>query len=275
MGERFNPAHVNIAQAAFREVARGVLHYPMLRNETIIASPDGLRRAQEEFLGERRGLITIQMHFAQTDPVWNINDTTEKRGLRSVPMSGPVARHQTYPGLLLLGRTVGINMTSVVTEETMKRAERKGEKVSYKQGDGVERYLSESERTLRKGGHVFVAQSGSRTAHLTQQEKRGPSAGVIGTMLGRGLDKFGIHFVAFEIDGLEDYSQKRGFNIGQKYKVIHGNTYSAREFSELVAGPQREGQSDKQYNARVGLGTEAVVYEELARIAPSAYLLRT
>lgn len=145
------PAQVSIGQRAFRETAvRGALHLPLLRNETVMAVEYGLPRLKHEFLDNKKGAITIGMHFCQTDPIWSINDTTEERGYRGVPMSGPIAKHQTFPGLVKMAHLAGVELTTVVTPETMKRANAKGNPKNLKQGDGFREYMSTSAETIKK-----------------------------------------------------------------------------------------------------------------------------
>jgi len=276
MSERYGekPTQINSGQRVFREaVIRGALHYPLLRNETVMAVEYGLPRLLHEFLDNQKGAITIGMHFCQTDPVWSINDTTEERGYRSVPMSGPIAKHQTFPGLVKMAHLAGVELTTVVTTETMKRANKKGNPKGLKQGDGFREYTSKSAETIKNGGLVFISPNATREPNLIKDEQ-GVVTALLTTLAKKGVAGFGIHFVAFEIDGLQDYSRKAGYNLFQKYRVIHGNTYSIAEFMRLAAGEIKQGETTQEIQKRAIRNVETIVFNELGRIAPSAYLLR-
>lgn len=268
------PAQIGTKQKILREAYRGALHYPILRNTTVNAVDYGLPRLKHEFLDKKKGVITIAMHFSQADPVWSINDTTEERKYRNVPISGPIAKHQAFPGLVKLVSHAGIDLTSVVTSETIKKAQEKGNPKKLTRGDGLRNYIEQSAETIRKGGIVFVSPNATRNPNLVKDEQ-GVVTGLLTALAIKKVTKFGIHFVAFEIEGLQDYSKKKGYNFFSKYKVIHGNTYSIDEFMILAAGEIIDGETKLETHKRAVRNIESTVFSELGRIAPSAYLLKT
>lgn len=261
---------VNTFQGSFREFARGVAHYPVFRNETLDAQ-QGLQKLREG-LRHGTGGIIISTHFSEVDPVWIMNDATEKIGLRNIPILQPIASDRTYGGIILkLGEAAGVKIMPIVTPDAAERAEKRGEKLE--KGQGLDEYFKKAAEVLDRGGLVSMPYTATRQPDLRLNERDDVTTKFIYEMTQAGVSNFNIHFAAPELPGVTDYSTRdvRKYNAFQKHIIHHGATYSIDEVLTMCRD-NTEGISERRQKFNTVRNVGKLTYEELRKIVPSSYL---
>ena len=275
------PAHVNPAQMAFREFARGhIFHYLAFNNES--QDPFGGLKILHEHLRKRKeGVVVVEMHFSQIDPAWALNDVTEKMGFRSIPVTQPIAADRTPFYLPLAARFAGINMVKVVSPDVKERADKKDPNNKVVQGAGMTEYMHKAVEIVKKGGIVGSPTQATREPQLKLNDgNQAVTTKLLVGLIRAGLEDFAIHFVAFDMKGLngkEDYESKkrRRYNRWKKHTTIHGGTYTLAEFlklAEVELPPETSARKKAAIIAGNFAKIELFVYQEQARIAPDSYL---
>jgi len=265
-------AGINPLQVVWREAARGILRHPLLRTEGSVDDFGGLEKLCE-YVGQGKGGIVVEMHFSTSDPLWAIDSITKNQA-KSVKITAPIAKHQAFFGLLPFAKSIGVKAIKVVTPESKYRADKKGEN-DLKRGEGTLQYLDEAAPTVRDGGIVVVASNATRKPKLTL-DKDGVVTRLIKGLYDRGvsIEDSWIHFVAFEIPGLENYGDKkvRGLKLFKKYKVIHGETITLNELLNRAKIDIKENETRDKWRQRNLQNIEEAVFSEQAKIAPKEYL---
>jgi hypothetical protein len=277
------PSHVNPMQMGFREFTRGHLfHYLFFNNES--KDPfGGLAKLHEEFLRKKKGGVIVEMHFSQVDPAWALNDVTERIGFRSIPATQPIASDRAPFYLPFVTRLAGINMVRVVSPDVKKRANVKNPDNKLVKGSGVAEYIRKAVNTVKKGGVVGTPPQATREPQLVQSNKdQAVVTNLIAGFLKEGVEDFAIHFVAFDMKGLnrkEDYESKkrRRYNMFKKHTTIHGNTYTLSELLTLAGIEFNPNDTQRQKAVKIFRSfenIESIVYHELESIVPQSYLPR-
>lgn len=264
-------AEINPVQVVWRKAARGILRYPLLRTQESVDNFAGFEKLCE-YVGQGKGGIVVEMHFSTSDPLWAIDGVTKNQA-ENVKVTAPIAKHQAFFGLLPFARSIGVKAIKVVTPESKMRADNKGEN-GLKRGDGTLQYLNEAAPTIQDGGIVVVASNATRKSKLTF-DKDGVVTRLIKGLYDRGvsIDDKWIHFVAFEIDGLSNYGDKkvRGLNLVKKHKIIHGETITLKELLERSGLQMRENETKEEWKERALPFIEELVYNQEKQIVPQAY----
>lgn len=269
MKEKLQPK-VSPLHGSLRELFRGAIHYPILRNET--RDPFGGLLKMQEGIRQGTGAVVIFTHFSEVDPVWMMNGVTEKIGMRNIPILQPIASDRTYGGAIIkLSGAVGIDLSPIVTPDAKERALHAGKLVT--QGDGLETYMEKAAKTLQEGGIVSTPYFATRQPHLSESGP-GVTTKLLYEMQNRGVQDFNIHFAAPEILGVKDYREKRKFNLFTKHIINHGETYSIQEFLELCGGESIPGETERRKKYRALKNVEKTAYEAFKKIVPTGYMPR-
>ncbi len=268
------PIHINKAQAVWRETVRKILRYPLLKTQESADNLGGLERLCE-FIAQGKGGIVVETHFSTSDPLWAL-DSVMVNQAKDVKASAPIAKHHAFFGLLPFAKSIGVRAIKVTTPETKRLADEKGEN-NLRRGNGTLEYMNEAAETVKDGGIVVIATNAHRKSQLTFDE-----SGVV-TRLIKGLHERGIslsdawiHFVSFEMNGIQDYENKkvRGLNFFKKHKVNHGETLTVSELL-LKAGIEiKESETRDEWKERALGSIENAVYNRFVNIVPTAYLPR-
>ncbi len=246
-------ANVGFLQHAARKLTTTVLSHTVFRSERT-DNGHGIDKAKE-VLRQGNGLIIVINHFSLKDPPQAINEVFLHREMGSKKVVAPVAYHMDKDWYHKLGKIIGVTLTPVVTENSVKEGKNNGHKLN----EGKIEYLNESTQLLKKGGVVVLAPQGTRMSYLGQPDKP-----IIGTIMAgakkNGLEKFAFLFMGFRVEGVDNYSDKkvRGFNLLKKYGINIGACLTNHELMEKAGGDFR--------------AVDRIAYEELRKIVPPNYI---
>lgn len=248
-----HPAEITPRQKVARKATRAILSVA-LPQERQDADSNGLARA-EQLHQEGYGIIVLINHFSRTDPIHAMEAMVKSPEFANQRISAPIAKHQAVTGIVGLGQATGIMLHEVVTQQTIESAEKKGKTQNLKLGDGNMPYVRDATQTLLDGGIVIMAPQATRRPILEFDPQKQPVRALL--LWARNNPKIAIHFIALGIEGLGDYSKKRGTNIGTRYQIIHGPTFKRSEAEEQAGG---------------GKDIDRWAFEELVKIVPKEYL---
>lgn len=252
-------------QKAFRHGARHLLEPWFLPSEEIHIQ-DGMKRA-EELHRDGYGILALITHFSRRDPVQAMDVFMKSKEFVDVPITGPIARHQTVKGLVPpVGRRMGVDMHPVVTPQTMEKALTVGNPEMLKLGDGSLGYVRAATKALQNGEVVIMAPQTTRRPTLEYNGE--DSVRGLLRVAGKKNDKIGIHLMTFGIPGTENYADTKGFNFFHSYDVFHGPTFTLTEALELS-----EANAAKHGIEAGGMDNiDRFVFDELEKISPFHYL---
>lgn len=194
-----------------REVARIMLS-PFLRSD-IIKDPecDGLADF-EKMLLEGFGGVVVFKHFSHKDPPLILKEIASlSKVVRRRNMIAPTSSHHVWPGEITLANMLGIKLDKIVTENTVKRAVRKG-KPEPKLGEGNIEFLRDAVKVVSEGGTLFIAPEGERRPDLIPYYERAQdqtpkrSMGFFITAARRSnVESIAFLFVDLRLAGRENY----------------------------------------------------------------------
>lgn len=251
-----------------RLMVRGVF-YPLSRSEQVHVT-DGMERAAQ-LHREGYGILNLITHFSRRDPITAMDSVIGHEEFRNERIVAPIAHHQNFLSFAeKFGNMTGVNMHDVVTPETMRRANRKGNPDGLKQGQGLLGFQRAASKALANGEVVVMAPQATRVPHLEYNEYGDGEASVKGVLRiasGQTTD-IGIHLMAFELPGAIDYGQVAGFNWFKKYHVLHGPTFTMdealQEASQMAPDPEAK-------NAGFD-NVDKFIMAEYAKFVPESYL---
>lgn len=263
------PSDINFGKKLIRRGVGAITERSIFRGESIDAIEGGLKRA-EDLNEEGYGLIMLILHFSRRDPMQAMNEIIRSK-MRDREISGPIAAHQTVHGIATwIARRMGINMDTVVTKQTNEKARING-KPERMVGYGSLKYMRNAKEALLNGGVMVVAPQATRETTLEYDGQKTVGGLLNFAVLRPGNEKVAMHFVSFGIDGTDDYGEKSGFNLRDKYQVTHGPTFTVEEaLAEAAKLSQDENDEDAGIN-----NIDRFVFDQLAQISPAAYLPKT
>lgn len=195
----------------------------------------GSLSAFDERLRSSHGAVGLIPHFSKGDfQVILCGLLKNSKELIRRPILIPIAAHQRPQYLDWLCKKADINLATIITLDTRKKAKQlqeKGRPIPWEGLDpeaAMDTYLNRVALVLNEGGVVLVAPQGGRRGLLT------PFKGKPVARLEEKAQEMGIHDLAYftvglEIPGTEDYSQLRGLNIRRQHRVTLGQITNRNE----------------------------------------------
>lgn len=203
-------------------------------------SANGLARA-EQLLADGYGLIICANHFSRGDPVRIFDEIIFKSNvMRKRRLAVAVASHQFDNILKFSGKLLNLQLLPVVTDETIKL--NKASQDDRHRIKSLFSYLTKSTETLKQAGIVLLFPQGTRQTQLTISE-RGP-VGVLMRFLNGKVDRLAFLCTGLGINGVSDYSREKtgGLNLGRKYQMVIGQTWTWQEILQQVSTAQEVNQ---------------------------------
>lgn len=242
-----------------REVARLMLS-PFLRSD-IIKDPecDGLADF-EKMLLEGFGGVVVFKHFSLKDPPLILKEIASlSEVVRGRHIIVPTSSHQVWRGEVRLARMLGIQLNKIVTENTVKKAVRKG-KPEPKLGEGNTQFLRDAVGIISEGGILFIAPEGERKPNLKpyyeraqDQTPKRPMGFFVTAARRSNVENIAFLFVDLRLTGRENYWGKNSFNPLNKYEVRIGRALTLRQVMETAG--------------KIGDVDEKVIFPEMQRTA--------
>lgn len=204
----------------------------------IASGRENLEEAAEFVEREGVGLSIKINHFSRSDPLQAMLAATMHPSFADRRIVAPIAAHQTLPKHVRFverSMRVGVELFPVVTRNTIERARAKGKAEGLSAGQGSMQYLSRAAEVLMHGGIDVSAPQGERQGYLKPFDGR-PFATFVQMMRRRQVDNFGVLFLGFELEGVENYHNVRGFNVCREYSINFGKFFSRDSMLEAAGG---------------------------------------
>jgi len=232
-----NNSSINNFRYVIRGATRALTGSTVFRSERIIEPGTNGLSDFEEKISEGYGGVIIMKHFSLKDPPQAIRDIVfSTPTLIRKRVLAPNAQHQIYPGVKMMGRIMGVKIAPIVTENTVKKALKRG-KPTPTLNEGSVEFVREAVDYLRQGQLVVIAPEGERRDNLEPYTK--PTIG----LLVAGAQRDGVNEIMFLTVDLRvagsDYS-RRGFNLLSRYEVRVGRALSLDQMMELAGGSLRK-----------------------------------
>ncbi|OGH13011.1 MAG: hypothetical protein A2687_01205 [Candidatus Levybacteria bacterium RIFCSPHIGHO2_01_FULL_38_26] len=230
-------AYIPKRHQTFRALVEKTLtHTPLFRSE--ILYPERLGKARE-VLQNGTGLCIVANHPSRKETVQMFQIPFGDKEFRKREIVAPVALHQKFPFMDTLSRIFAVDLKYIVTEETIKQAEKKGAH-GLRKNQGVSKYINNALGVLSNGGILILFPQGTRRETLYSSENP-QTIGSLMLYAKRADVRMGFLFVGVDLaEEVEDYSKTRGFNIFKKYKLTIGETLTDNEVLEKAGGNLRE-----------------------------------
>jgi len=215
---------------------RFVAHTPFFRSE--IVNPERLEDARN-ILRKGMGLCLVANHFSQTETINIYKIPFGDPELRKRRVVAPLAEHQKRFFIDPLSHLLGVSVKYVVTDETVRRAEEKGEPVP-KKNEGAVEFMEDALEILSQKGILILFPQGTRRESLYPLENP-KTVSILMKRAKRNKVRLGFLFVGVDLaEEVEDYSKVRGFNVFKKSKLIIGNSLTDEELLTQAGGDLKE-----------------------------------
>lgn len=247
--EVFIPERYQRRRAVFEKIITSI---PIFRSE--IVNPEKLESAKE-ILSEM-GLVLVLNHFSRKETAQVFQIPFRDKEFRKRKILASVAKHQKLFFMDPLSRLLGVDLRYIVTEETVRRAERKGRSIPNK-NEGAVKFMDDALETLSGGGIMILFPQATRRETLYSPDNP-RTIGVFMARAKRNGVRMGFMFVGVDLDGdVDDYSKVDGYNWRKKYKLTIGNSITDEDL--LAQAGDRLGEVDK------------VAYKELEGLVSPKY----
>src|SRR3989344_4445063 len=278
-----------------RRIAAETLDRPSLFPHEILAIHDNALENAIDHLQNGTGLVVYFNHFSMRDPAEVLKDLVLiAPDLLSYDIAGPLAYHQTYPGLLPLAQSFDISLKPVVTSDTEKKhkdytrptvgqraqivydalhqtvREKKVQKLQLRRRLRKDEkhtlaldYLETAGETLKSGNIVIIAPETGRRDRLTPFPKR-PLGMLVDSAVTQGVEK--IAFLPISVIDLDSNEYKvSGFNRKHRYGLTIGACLTLDDILDVA----EEG-SDQPLSPRQRFNVvDKVLYNRLRDLFPA------
>lgn len=217
--------YISTKEYASRMIWKNVLEHTILRSEVI--DKNGSLKKAREAAEHGETVIVVITHPTRTDPVHEMIAIANMKEFANKQILAPIALHQYKFPWNWLAEETGVLLDPLVTESTLKKKGYENEEL----GKGEEKFRNDSIDAINVGRPIVIAIQGTRSSLLGE-----PTKNTLGKLVAdvdrdplAKTKKYSFLFVANEIKGVEDYSQKNGFNFSKKYTVNVGAFLSKEE----------------------------------------------
>ncbi len=223
-----------------RRATKAVLGSLLFRSEIITGQQsNGFADFENKILGGYGGIIVLK-HFSLKDPPQVIKDIIFSSPiLIEREVLAPNALHQIYPGVMLIGRILGIKIDPIVTENTVTKARERGKAVIPELNEGSKEFVRDAIDYLKRGQLVVIAPEGERRNNLEPYGKNS-----IGALLGAArLAKANVALLTVDLrvaGAGEGYWNRSRFNPLAKYEVRIGRCLTGGEVLSMANGRWRD-----------------------------------
>lgn len=233
--ETYIPQTEQSFRADLEGFVRFVASTPFFRSE--IVNPERLEAARE-ILRKDMGLCIVANHFSQRETVLIYQIPFGDQELRERPVVAPLAEHQKLFFMDPLSDDLGLSVKYIITEETVRRAKKKGKPIPTKK-EQLEReieFMKDALEILSRGGILILFPQATRRETLYSPDNP-RTVGLLMAKAKRSNVRLGVLFVGVDLaKAVEDYSKVRGFNFFKKYKLTIGNTLTDEELLTQAGG---------------------------------------
>lgn len=238
VSEIYRPEDISLSEAQIRQRRRYRTVLSKIFRIRVASGRDNLEEAAEFTKREGAGVSIKINHFSRTDPLRAIFAATIHPTFADKRMVAPIAAHQTLPEWLRFverSKSCGVELFPIVTKNTLARARAKGKAEGLSVGQGSMQYLNRAAEILKRGGVDISAPQGERQAYLEPFDGR-PFSTFVQMMRRKKVDNFGVLFVGFELEDVDNYQKASGLNVTRTYSVNFGNFYTRDAMLKAVDG---------------------------------------
>lgn len=234
--ELYQPEDISLSEAQIRQRRRYRLVASKFFKTRVASGWENLEEAAKFAEHEGAGVSIKINHFSRSDPLQAMLAATMHPAFADKRIVAPIAAHQTLPGWVKLverAKGCGIELFPIVTKNTLVRAKARSKAEGLRVGQGFMQYLKRSSEILKLGGVDISAPQGERQAYLEPFDSR-PFATFVRMMRRHHVENFGVLFLGFELEGVDNYQEVRGLNLCRPCPVNFGKFYSRDKMLEAV-----------------------------------------
>lgn len=204
--------------------------------EVIYQSQDSVEKAKR-LLKEGYGLIVVYNHYSLDDPLRVLKALHSLKLIEGKSLVHPLSRHQKFPGLILFGRIIGLDLTSIVTKNTVKLEKAADDSRKSKRGREHKQFRERAVGLLGSGGIVVVTSQGERQEKLDYENtRRRTMRKLLMDLDKKKIGKVALMIMGVDIKGTDSYSKKEvgGFNVRREGIVRIGETLTMEEIKKEI-----------------------------------------
>lgn len=251
-------------EVVFRKIADRTIHAIMGPYEFKTTTPDTMAHIQE-LIDQGTGVLFVGNHFSQRETLETLPVFFDRLDIWKNPIAYLIAAHQKNPVLGALAYLTHTEPQHIVTDETVRRDEKKAikklarmvERVENgstnfwnffpedpreilgkirRNNDGLTEGISAIQNVLRSGGISHYYLQGTRRPEIHDMENPPALSTFLLSARRNKLPDFAIVFFGVDLEEVDDLNEARKFNFRKKYTYNVDEPVMVSEFLTQAQG---------------------------------------